>query len=565
MDRLSSPFQSQSLAQEQTGGARRSSDRTRRGPGSAPFYRSIRFRLTAWYAIGLMVILIALGLTMRTLLEQAMEQDTGRRLEAAMLEVQSHVEISADQTLPQQDAQGNQIGGSVSLVPDVSALDAILVSGLSIAVVNEENEQVFSSGIFQDVALASLDPTEYLQPGSDRIGTIELEGTQLQVMTSPIESPAGVPGATTGSVGAILVMESLDSQERTLNLLNQILQIAGIAGIGLASWGGWILAGRVLAPVNKITRTTSEIAQQDSEIASFSRRLEVPRTADEISELTVTFNELLDRVESSFGAQQRFVADASHELRTPLTAMRGNVDVLLRQLQAQRELSPELLEESLSDVRDESARMGRLISDLLTLARTDTSSARRGMTMEEVDLRELAQQALTTSQALVQGQRLEFEGDEETLVRGEADRLVQVMIILLDNAIRHTPEGGLIKLRVDTPDSTDGPQGVDDEFASAQDYYGLEEMTRAARIMVMDSGEGISPEAMPHLFERFYRVENSRDRDTGGTGLGLSIALAIVRSHGGWIDVESAVDRGTIFSVWIPVLEENLPAWNTAD
>jgi two-component system sensor histidine kinase BaeS len=178
--------------------------------------------------------------------------------------------------------------------------------------------------------------------------------------------------------------------------------------------------------------------------------------------------------------------------------------------------------------------MGRLVDDLLALARTDAEGLGSMVTLDVVSLDVLAQEAARTAEALVHGQEFVLHTPHPVLVHGDGDRLVQVMLILLDNALRHTPSDGKVTLSISI--ATD-----------PQDHI------PCGRIDVVDSGRGIAPEHLPHLFERFYRAEGSRSRTDGGTGLGLSIALAIVRSHNGWIDVESAPGKGTRFTVWIPL------------
>ena len=188
-------------------------------------------------------------------------------------------------------------------------------------------------------------------------------------------------------------------------LFNQLLRTAGAGGVLLATWGGWLLAGRALSPVNKITSTADAIARQGDAQESLSTRLEVNESGDELARLAITFNAMLERIERAFRAQRRFVADASHELRTPLTAIRGNVDVLLRHASSGRELEPDDLQESLGDMKRESARMARLIDDLCCWReQTPKGSATwsGGAGLAEV----IAREAFRTAESLATGQRL---------------------------------------------------------------------------------------------------------------------------------------------------------------
>ena len=502
----------------------------------APFYRSIRFRLTAWYAFILLLVLVSFGLVLRTLVVRELQNNVDDRLLVASRDIDNNTDIK--QRGQQLDAIGNlDIQEFFKINPP--RYDSILLSGLWLGVFDKELKPVeVASGAvlnnFPDDLQRALNEGRVLNvTGAEyKYTTIEVDDTKTRVLVYPLEYEGrnGVPEV----VGAVLVGEPLGNGDRIVSLIDKVLQIASVAGIALAMFGGWILAGRALAPVERITRSADGIANSEGMI-SLSRRLDVPHTGDELSRLSLTFNAMLDRIEAAFIAQRRFVSDASHELRTPLTSVRGNVDVLLRQHKSGRAANPADVVDALNDVQRESARMGRLIDDLLTLARTDTSGIGYILKPGVVSLDVLAKEAFRTASSLPHSQVMTLEANEPVTINGDGDRLVQVMIILLDNAVRYTPPDGRIVLRV--TQATDAREGM-----------------ACARIDVEDTGPGIATEHLPHLFERFYRAENSRTRSAGGTGLGLSIALAIVRGHGGWIDVETAAGVGTTFTVWLPLV-----------
>jgi signal transduction histidine kinase len=318
----------------------------------------------------------------------------------------------------------------------------------------------------------------------------------------------------------------------TLNSLRQVLLVTSGLGLALALAGGWVLAGRVLRPVDRVTAAAAAIAAGDGTATSLRSRLPVPPTNDEMARLSSTFNAMLDRLEASFRAQERFVADASHELRTPLTAIRGNVDVLLRQVRGGWHLfDAGDVALGLDDVRRESDRMRRLLDDLLLLARADAvgdAGQSAALHLAPVRLDEVAAEAVRSAESLATGQILELEAPRGVTVNGDRDRLHQLVMILLDNAIRHTPPGRRVRVAVAaTPDG-------------------------AARLAVRDEGEGIAPEHVAHIFERFYRADGARGRSSGGTGLGLAIARAICDAHGGVIEVASAPGHGTMFIATLP-------------
>jgi len=249
-----------------------------------------------------------------------------------------------------------------------------------------------------------------------------------------------------------------------------------------------------------------------------------PRTGDEVEELVDTFNNMLDRLEVLYGrlaaavsAQQRFVADASHELRTPLTIIRGNIDYIQK--------AGHLDAEALSDMAVEAERMTRLIEELLTAARADASQPPE---LSPISLGPILSEACRMATGLPHD--AEFHTDlpealDRVVVLGNPDWLVRLLLILIDNAFKYTPTG---MVTVQSGRQGDG-----------------------VVVQVIDTGVGISPESLPHIFDRFYRADVARTR--GGTGLGLAIARWIATVHGGSISVESEPGKGSRFSLWLPV------------
>lgn len=494
-----------------------------------PFLFSVRFGITAWYAGVLIITLAMLGIGLRVLLIRSLDQDAHERLSNAAMDVRAQIREDEGE-----QSQGRR--GLYQLTPSPGLdVESILLSGVSVTVVDLSDGHI----VYQDGTISNLWPTaaDIESIGAEReptFGTYRVNGYAIRGYTYPIVSRlADDPTSRLPIViGMIFTSESLSGTTHMLSQLSQTLLLFGIIGGATASIGGWSLAGRALAPVNRFMQGADAIAK-DRTITSLSRRLEVPPTGDEIAELGNTFNEMLDRIEQAFVTQQRFVADASHELRTPLTSIKGNVDVLRRQINSDRPTDMQELADALGDVSRESERMSRLVSDLLSLARSDSDAIPFDPEGDVVSLDLLAREAIRTAEVLVDGQQLILDADEEVLIHGDGDRLVQVMLILLDNALRHTPEGGTVALSIS-------------EDIDPQDRV------LCARIDVDDTGSGIAPEHLPHLFERFYRAEDHRARTMGGTGLGLSIALSIVRAHRGWIDVASTPGEGTNFTVWIP-------------
>lgn len=324
------------------------------------------------------------------------------------------------------------------------------------------------------------------------------------------------------TVGILQVARSLADLDRTLTTLRQYLVVGTVVSTITAFFVGWVLAGASLRPINRITQTAREIGQA----RDFSRRVEYDGPNDEIGALVTTLNEMLtelqaayQQVEQALVAQRRFVADASHELRTPLTTLRGNVELLQRE----PPLPPEEQRAILQDVAAEIDRMIRLVRELLTLARADAGLRPR---WEPVQLGPLLEDAVRQAQLLRPRPVVRAAGSRDAVVRADRDLLRQVLLILLDNALKYTPEDGTVEAQV------------------------VVENGRAG-IAVRDTGIGIDPAILPHIFDRFFRGDAARRGD--GTGLGLAIAKSLVEAMRGEIRVASTPGEGSTFTVLLPL------------
>ena len=258
-------------------------------------------------------------------------------------------------------------------------------------------------------------------------------------------------------------------------------------------------------------------------------RIDLPATQKELRSLAQSINDMLDRVNRAYSAQMRFVSDASHELRTPIAVIQGYAALLDRWGKS----DPEALQESIDAIRGEAASMERLVEQLLFLARGDNDS--QPVKKERLDLTGLAGEVIRAEE-MIHPQRtlLPCWGEEPVAVFADPGLMKQVMRILMDNSIKYSPPQGRVYLRV----------------TQSQGY---------ARVTVQDEGMGIPPQGIPHIFERFYRTDQSRDRKTGGTGLGLSIAKWIIDHHGGWFEVVSRVDVGTRITFVLPTISAPPP------
>ena len=274
----------------------------------------------------------------------------------------------------------------------------------------------------------------------------------------------------------------------------------------------------------EIESLTGELDKIDA--AHLDSRIDLPPTQKELRSLAQAINELMDRVNQAYSAQMRFVSDASHELRTPIAVIQGYAALLDRW----GKTDPEALQESIDAIRGEAASMERLVEQLLFLARGDNDS--QPVKMETIDLTDLAGEVLREEE-MIHPERIFLPrwGEDPVSIYADPGLIKQVLRILMDNSLKYSPPQGRIYLRV--------REGGDN-----------------ARITVQDEGMGISPEGIPHIFERFYRTDQSRDRKTGGTGLGLSIAKWIVERHGGWFEVVSRPEVGTRITVVLPVCQK---------
>ena len=347
-------------------------------------------------------------------------------------------------------------------------------------------------------------------------------GSTWRVVAYPFQAPDG----TTGSVVVGLPLKDIHAtvvtMAWTLAASGALIVAAGVLV------GGWAVR-RSLRPLGEIERTAAKIAAGD-----LSQRVPVAPESTEVGRLGVALNGMLAQIEEAFDARtasearmRRFVADASHELRTPLAAVRGYAELYrMGALTTDEQVS-----DTMHRIEDSARRMGSLVEDLLALARLD--EGRRGK-VGPVDLTVLAADAVSDLRALDPQRPVRLEALDGVsgprVVLGDEERLRQVLANLVGNAARHTPPATPVEIAVGA--------GPDD---------------RTAVLEVRDHGPGIPPEHAGRVFERFYRVDASRTRDSGGSGLGMAIVAAIVQSHGGHVGVHETPGGGATVRVELPV------------
>jgi two-component system, OmpR family, sensor kinase len=364
-------------------------------------------------------------------------------------------------------------------------------------------------------------------PGDVQNATAGVQVQDAHTFTVPCSQPGGpsfrvrTTPLLTGQT--LLIAVPLADVARTLDRFRNIeLLVTAVVGLLVAALSFYFVR-LGLRPLTGMARTADEIAAGD-----LSQRVSPSEGRTEIGRLGNALNTMLSKIESAFAERQRsedrlrrFVADASHELRTPLTSIRGYAE-LFRRGAASR---PDDLAKAMSRIEDEAARMGVLVEELLLLARLDQG---RPLESQPVDLSALATDAVADARVVEPQRTLDLDVDGPVVVDGDAVRLRQVLDNLLANVRTHTPVSAAARVRVRAEDHT-------------------------AVLEVEDHGPGMVEEQQARAFERFYRVDPSRSRDSGGVGLGLSIVSAIVEAHGGNVGLRSSPGHGSTFRIELPM------------
>ncbi|MFA4836636.1 MAG: ATP-binding protein [Dehalococcoidia bacterium] len=456
----------------------------------------IRWRLTLWFSLILSVILILSGVFLHTFLERHLksEIDDNLKMHSALVHGTLH---SGENPEP---LDYNVIHSSLPPINEFAS------PGIYIQVIDSDGNVVVKSDNLGAQELP-VDP-ELVERGFS--GTVDIatvsagKGTHVRIMVSPL--------FLQNKTLLLEVSQSLKQVDATMSYVRWALILSVLAALALSGISGVILARRALSPVEKITRTAKTI----EESADLTRRVGYSGPMDEIGKLATTFDHMIEHLDLVFKSQDEFVSNASHDLRSPLTVLKGNLDLL------KLNLGEEERKESLEAMRRTVDRMTSIVNDLLLLAEVDSGHVEE---QEIVSLKGLLQDALKHGQQLAKNHRVAIGREEDLSVKGNAYRLGQMLTNLVDNAIRYTPDGGTITLS-----------------AYRKDEWACLEVT--------DTGIGIAPEHLPHLFDRFYRVDRARAKSTGGTGLGLAIVKGIAERYAGKVTVSSEPGKGSTFTVW---------------
>ena len=457
---------------------------------------SLRFRLTVWYAGVLAGIPVLFSIATYAGMSHFLTRNLHESVAKDAQEVGSIVRENANER--DESAVGREVGEHFSPESNERA----------IRVVNANGTTIYSSG--GDVFPAGNDSA--MRDQAYDTNNRAADGQKYLIRTQPVV-------ADSGKKYFVQVAASLSRNKEILEQLLGVLALALLLATAIAVTGGFLLIRWSLRPLDNIAMRAQRITSR-----SLHERMPVSATGDELQQLSIALNRMIERLEEAFHHISRFSADASHELRTPLTIMRGELETAVQ--------NPKIdagVRETLGAVLEETVRLSKIVDQLLTMSRLDAGEA--FLEVSRFDFSELVRTTVEHMRLLAEEKKLvlKVEAAEEVQVEGDQSRLQQVVVNLLDNAIKYTPEGGLISV------SVHGEHGK-------------------AALTITDTGIGISQESQAHIFERFYRTDKARSRELGGTGLGLSIVKSIGAAHGGRVSVESAEGRGSTFRFEIPRL-----------
>jgi len=462
--------------------------------------RSLRFRITALYAALLSGALVLFGATIYLGLQRYLYSN----LQETLADECRTIETGLLSQHPFRRPQWLQQEIEESFTPEAN--------GHFIRVTQEGAGVIFASREPKD---GSFDPTRVPSPAQqqDRPQKVrQRDGHSLLVVSSRFTAADGTRFITESGFSNRQIEVVLDGLLVTFGIYMPFLVLVAVIS------GYWLMR-RSLRPVDEITRRAEGITS-----SNLSERLPVIRTGDELERLSVALNRMIERLDDAFQHIHRFSADASHELRTPLTILQLELEGLVQN----RKLDPSLIDE-VGSALEETGRMSHIVENLLTISRLDAGELK--IDKSRLDLVQLASSCTEQMQLLAEEKSitLRCQVGDQVYIEGDRSRLQQVIVNLVDNAIKYTQEGGEIRVTV------------------RQD-------TSVAILEVSDNGAGIPADALPHVFERFFRADKARSRDLGGAGLGLAIVKSICIAHGAEISVSSQEGRGTCFTVELPAL-----------
>jgi heavy metal sensor kinase len=463
--------------------------------------RSLRFRLIIWYAGLVTSVFVLLGGVMYQVLRHYLERNLAETLTRRADQIAVSLLGQVEQT------------GEPYVADEIKIRYAPENYDRFIRLTRADGSVLYASG-----RAASFDPEGLAVSAGEAPERIALlpDGKRLLVMAKDYQAPRG----------RRYVIESGAPMQPIEKVLAQMLVML-VMGLPLvvlaAAGGGYLLVGRALAPVLGIAQSAERITLHD-----LNEQLPLTRTGDELEQLSLALNRMIIRLREAFDQNRRFLGDASHELRTPLTALRAELESIVQEARL-----PEM-RDRVGSALEEVNRLAKIVETLFAISRLEAGEAQQERA--RFDLARLVGSTADQMALLAEDKGISVQCDleQDVTVEGDQSRIKQVVVNLLDNAIKYTPAGGCVKLRVH------GREGE-------------------ATLEVSDTGIGIPPVALPHVFERFFRVDAARSREVDGAGLGLAIVKSICGAHGGRVEVESGANRGSTFKVKLPLASPARP------
>jgi heavy metal sensor kinase len=458
--------------------------------------RSLRFRLIIWYAGLLTGVFLICGATMCQALRHYLKQSLAESLQRRTQQIAASLLAGVEKT------------GESFVADEIKARYAPENYDRFVRLSRRDGTVIYASGRAATFDPAGLPPAA--AKDSPRIALLP-DGNRLLIVAEAYRTPSDRE----------YVIESGGPMQPIDTVLSHLLflLLLGVPVVVLvAVGGGYILVGQALAPVVQIARSAEQIT-----LHNLDGSLPLAPTGDELEQLSLALNRMISRLREAFEQNRRFLADASHELRTPLTALRGELESAVEQARPLPDLR-----DKVGSALEEVDRLAKIVQTLFAIARLDAGEAQQEW--RRFDLGGLAAGTADQMSLLAEdkGVSVNCNVEQEAGVEGDCARIKQVVVNLLDNAIKYTPPGGAIHLNV----RARGNKAI---------------------LEVVDTGIGIPAGALPHIFERFFRVDKARSREIGGAGLGLAIVKSICTAHGGQVEVESAEGRGSRFTVTLPL------------
>lgn len=464
------------------------------------FFKTVGFKITMWYSLSVLTILIIFGGFLYFRLNYKLRKETGRMLFDESEDILQGIQNVNSSVNDLQHLINIQSSSMRYLRRTVRLYDI------------EQNTFITPENFFDPKLKISQNTIAQAEKGEYTLEKIWIKGSSSPylVITRPVEIGNSLKYILQVSIYMKLPYKSLETVGENILMLIPALFIVSIAG-------GWLIAKKSLAPIENITETTRKITS-----SNLSTRLSPIYTGDELDEMTKTINFMLDRLEDSFKRINQFTSDVSHELRTPIASLKIGTEVILSKDRTAEEYCG-LHEDNLKVLE----RINGLISDLLELSRSDSGAGI--LHLKSFNLNNMLRELQNIFMPVSEIKKIYLSIDEmpDIQINGDEILLRRVFSNLLDNAIKYTSPGGCVNAS-------------------------LEDRKDEVIVRIEDTGMGISQDHLEKVFERFFRVDPSRTRETGGTGLGLNICKSIVELHKGKIEVKSKLGKGSTFEVILP-------------